>query len=170
MDIQKEESHKASLADKIRGVKPVMGEQKKVDKEVLGDVLGQFGQLGCFDGDPNFLDEFGEVIEKEIKNGATAIGFFGSRAEGAHIPNKSDLDVVVINPSGKEEASMAGSVKYWGSKAPGMAPQQRIQIQKFRDEKPFGDINRQIVRTAVWVWKAGKAPQSSKNSGPLFRF
>lgn len=69
------------------------GHQQELDK-----VLQQLADLNCFDGDSSFLNDFRETLFDEIKNGAEKVGIIGSRAKGTQISNKSDLDVVTINP------------------------------------------------------------------------
>ena len=147
-----EEVLQTSVKDKIRSLASVVG--TKEDYLFRLDVLlQQLGELGCFDNDPEYLKEFKEVIEAEIRKGATRVGFFGSRAEGAHRPGKSDLDVASINPDYRRkklsDVSMAGKINYWGSKTPGMALSPRIHINRYTD---LNKDNRTILRNAMWVW------------------
>lgn len=145
------------LREQIRSINPVVGSKESYQK--LDDLIDQLKKLNCFDGDPEYASEFREVILGEIKKGAERVGFFGSRADGSQIPNKSDLDVIVINPKvnelfpkkGLAPVDLAGKINYWGSKIPGMAAAPRIHINRYsRFDKR--NIPPQIIRSAVWVW------------------
>lgn len=151
---------KLPFRERVGSIQPAVGVGEQFEQE-LAAVLGKFEELGCFDNDPEFLREFQQVIADEVRDGAEAVGFFGSRSEGKQEAHKSDLDVLVINPQvgkkskrGKviEEASRAGRVNYWSSKMPGMTQEQRIHIQRLRDRTSSGKINPHIVRETVWVW------------------
>lgn len=151
-----EEDKELTVEQKIRGLKTVFGRGEAL-REQLDQLFQQLHLLGCFDGNPKIMREAYQVALDEISKGALSLGLFGSRTKGTQEKWKSDLDMVSINPKAGiklPDAERVGSVNYWSTKAIGMSPERWIQIQRFRDKNPFGNINKKIVKEeAIWIWE-----------------
>lgn len=153
-----EEDSEFTVEQRVRELKPVYGQGEDLERQ-LEELFQKLHTLDCFDGNQKLMQEAYQAALDEIRKGALLLGLFGSRIKGTQEKGKSDLDMVSINPqAGRRlpDAERVGSINYWSSKIIGMSPEKWIQIQRFRYKKPYGDINKKIVKNAIWIWKSSE--------------
>lgn len=99
--------------------------------------------MNIFDTKDQFFG-FLKKAREEKKNGADAIGLFGSRSRGDHISGKSDVDMMVVK-----------NVSNWGEYT--LHDENNIQVVRAPNEvegnHPNDEALRHMKKETRWVWK-----------------